>query len=308
MAELNYKHLRYFWMVAKTGSIVRASEQLHLTPQSISGQLNEFETRLGVTLFHRSGRNLKLSDTGRRILGMAEEIFTLGNQLVDALYSNAQNVSLLRIGISDSVSKSMAYRLIEPTLRLSDNIRLVCHEGLLSSLLADLSIHRLDMIIADQPLPGNLNVRGYSHLLGESPVSVFGSPSYIKTLSGKFPGILNSARFLLPGEDFAIRPKLEHWFSQQNIHPHIIGEFDDNALIKAFGKAGAGLFISSSVIADDICEQYKVEEIGRIDSITEQHYIITTERKLTHPAIIEINKSARKIGFARNKAKQISPN
>jgi len=302
MAELNYKHLRYFWMVAKTGSIARASEELHLTPQSISGQLSEFETRLGVDLFSRAGRNLELTDAGRRILGMAEQIFSIGDQLIDTLENNRdRNTSPLRLGIADSVSKSMAYRLIEPALKLDDGVRLVCSEGRLASLLANLSIHRLDMIIADRPMPANLNVRGYSHLLGESSLSVFGAIQYTRQLSGDFPAVLDNAHFLLPGTDTAVRPKLNQWFESQNIHPHIVGEFDDSALAKAFGKGGAGLFVSPSAIADDICEQYKVLEIGRIDSVIEQVYAITTERKLTNPAIVEISKSAREVIFTNDK-------
>ena len=303
MAELNYKHLRYFWMVAKTGSIVRASEELHLTPQSISGQLTEFETRLGIDLFFRSGRNLELTDAGRRILGMAEQIFTIGDQIVEELSSTrGRNIIPLRLGIADSVSKSMAYRLIEPALKLDDGIRLICHEGLLASLLGNLAVHRLDMIIADRPMPANLNVRGYSHLLGESGLCVFGSPHYVGELSGSFPRCLDNARFLLPGADAAIRTKLNQWFDAQNLNPHIVGEFDDSALVKAFGSAGAGLFVGPSAIADSICEQYKVVQIGRIDTVIEQVYVITTERKLTNPAIVEISKSAREVIF-NNEAK-----
>ena len=302
MADLNFKHLRYFWMVAKTGSIARASEQLHLTPQSISGQLGEFEARLGVDLFRRSGRNLELTDAGRRILGMAEEIFTLGDELLETLHSDrARKPMPFNLGIADSVSKSMAYRLVEPALKLGDTVHLVCREGRLSSLLADLAIQRLDMIIADRPMPANLNVRGFSHLLGESSLTVFAAPQYAGELSGDFPGMLDNARFLLPGEDVAIRPKLIRWFDSLNLRPHIVGEFDDSALIKAFGRAGAGLFVSPSAIADHICEQYKVVQVGRIDSVIEQHFAITTERRLTHPAVVEISKSAREVVFTNQK-------
>ena len=302
MSELNYKHLRYFWMVAKTGSVSRAAAQMHLTPQSISGQLSVFETRLGAELFQRVGRNLKLTDAGQRILGVAEEIFTLGDHLVETLHSGTpRKTTPLRLGISDSISKSMAYRLIEPALGLGSDIRLVCHEGLLLSLLANLSVHRLDMIIADKPIPSNLNVRGYSHLLGESRISVFGTRQYVKQLKGKFPDLLNNARFLLPGEDVAIRPRLDYWLESQDLHPYIVGEFDDSAMPKVFGKAGAGLFVGPTALADDIREQYKVVEVGCIDSITEQYYAITTERNPTNPAIIEISKSAREVIFMNHK-------
>ncbi len=303
MAELNYKHLRYFWLVAKAGSIARAAERLHLTPHSISGQLSKLEAKLGVTLFQRAGRSVALTEAGYRALAMAEEIFTLGDRLVDMLNSNTtRSIVPLRLGISDSVSKSMAYRLMEPALKLGDDVRLICHEGLLPSLLADLSIHRLDMIIADQPIPAQLNVRGYSHLLGESRISIFGTRKYARRLKGAFPESLDNAHFLLPGEDVAIRPKLDFWFDSQNIRPRIVGEFDDSAMPKAFGKAGAGLFVGPTAIVEDICAQYKVVEIGRIDSIVEQYYAITTERKPTNPAIVEIGKSAREVIFMNYKS------
>ena len=298
MAALNFKHLRYFWMVAKTGSIARAAEQLHLTPQSISGQLGEFDDALGVKLFRRAGRNLELTDAGRRILSYAEEIFTIGDELLEVLRNQKAVKSLpFRVGIADSVSKSVAYRLVEPALHLGEPVRLVCREGRLTPLLAELAVHRLDMIIADRPMPGNLNVRGYSHLLGESGVTVFGTPRLAKERSGDFPALLDNAPLLLPGDDAAIRQRLIHWMEANHLRPHIVGEFDDSALMKAFGQAGAGLFIAPSAIVDHVCEQYKVVELGRIESVVEQVYAITTERRITHPAIVAIRKAARQDVF-----------
>lgn len=298
MAALNFKHLRYFWMVAKTGSIARAAEQLHLTPQSISGQLSEFERSLGVDLFRRVGRNLEPTDAGRSILSYAEEIFTIGDELLDVLRDQKAKKPLpFRVGIADSVSKSVAYRLVEPALKLDEPVRLICREGRLASLLAELSIHRLDMIIADRPMPTNLNVRGYSHLLGESGLTVFGARRLAKELSGSFPAVLDKAPFLLPGEDVAIRPKLIQWLEANDLRPHIVGEFDDSALMKSFGQGGAGLFVAPTAIADHVREQYKVTEIGRIDSVVEHLYAITTERRITHPAIVAISKVARQDVF-----------
>lgn len=294
LAVLNFKHLRYFWMVAKTGSIARASEQLCLTPQSISGQLSEFEARLGIELFRRSGRNRELTDAGRRILSYAEEIFSIGDELLAVLHNQGEKKTLaFQVGIADSVTKSVAYRLVEPALKQGEPMRLVCREGRLPSLLAELAINRLDMIIADRPMPENLNVRGYSHLLGESGLTVFGSPVLVKDLKGSFPAMLNDTAFLLPGEDAAIRPKLEQWFEDHNLRPRIVGEFDDSALMKAFGQAGAGLFAAPTAIVDQVCEQHKVVDIGRIDSVVENLYAITTERRITHPAIVAISKTAK---------------
>jgi LysR family transcriptional activator of nhaA len=294
MASLNFKHLRYFWMVAKTGSIARAAEQLHLAPQSISGQLSEFEDVLGVELFRRAGRSLELTDAGRRIVSYAEEIFNIGDELLDVLRDQTAKKSVpFRVGIADSVSKWVAYQLVEPALKLDEPVRLVCREGRLASLLAELAVHRLDMIIADRPMPNNLNVRGYSHLLGESGQTVFATAALAKKIKGSFPAMLDKQPFLLPGEDAAIRPKLIHWLDANDLRPHIVGEFDDSALMKAFGQAGAGMFVSPSAIAGRICEQYEVVEVGRIDTVIEQIYAITTERRITHPAIVAIRDVAR---------------
>jgi len=302
MATLNFKHLRYFWIVAKTGSIARAAEQLHLAPHSISGQLKEFETTLGVVLFRRVGRNLELTDAGRRILSYAEEIFSIGDELLEVLHEQNTNKSLLfRVGIADSVSKAVAYRLVEPALKLEESVRLICREGRLALLLADLAIHRLDMIIADRPMPTQLNVRGYSHLLGESGLSVFGTPNLLKTLSGKFPAVLDNAPFLLPGEDAETRTKLLQWLEANALRPRIVGEFDDSALMKSFGQAGAGLFVAPTAIVEHVCQQYKVMEVGRIDTVVEQLYAITTERRITHPAIVAISKTAREEIFGWSK-------
>ena len=182
MATLNYKHLRYFWMVAKSGSIARASAQLHLTPQSISGQLSEFEGSLGVKLFRRVGRGLELTETGQRMLGYAEQIFTLGNELVESLRDDAPQQSVpFRVGIADSVPKMVAYRLVQPSLERNEPIKLICREGRLATLLADLAVHRLDMVIADRAMPDHLNVRGYDHFLGESGISIFAAKKLAST-------------------------------------------------------------------------------------------------------------------------------
>ena len=183
MAQLNYKHLRYFWAVAKSGAIVRASEQLHLTPQAISGQLGEFEATLGVALFRRVGRGLELTEAGQRIYRYAEEIFALGDELLAAAHNPSMNaVAPFRVGIADSVAKSVAYRLVEPALQLSEPVRLVCREGRLHALLAEMSVNQLDMVIADRPMPNNLHVRGYNHFLGESSLTLFAAPSLASQL------------------------------------------------------------------------------------------------------------------------------
>ncbi len=294
MNAINFKHLRYFWMVARTGSIARASEQLHITPQSISGQLSEFEEKLGVKLFRPVGRNRELTDEGRRILSYAEEIFRVGDELLEVLRGQELKRTLsFRVGVVDALSKLMAYRLLEPALKIDEELRLVCREGRLSSLLAELAIHRLDMIIADRPMPSHLNVRCFSHLLGESGLTVFGTQALVRESRGEFPALLDRAPFLLPGEDATVRPKLLQWFDDNEVRPRIAGEFDDSALMKAFGQAGVGFFVAPRAVTDDVCEQYQVVVVGRIDTVVEKLYGITTERRPTHPAIVACSRAAR---------------
>lgn len=294
MNNLNYKHLRYYWMVAKTGSITRAAEQLHLTAHAVSGQLKEFEETLGVALFRRSGRSVELTDAGQRILRYADEIFMLGDQVQEVLRDQAAlQTRRFRVGITDAVSKVLAYRLLEPAMKLPGSLRLICREGRLSLLLAELAVHRLDLILADQPMPSHLNVRAYSHLLGECGLSVFASEKLAQTLSQPFPALLHGAPLLLPGEDVALQPMLLKWLDQRKLHPHIVGEFDDSALMKAFGRAGAGIFVAPSATRQQICQQYNVIEIGHIPDITEQLWAITTEPRMTDPAIRAISMSAR---------------
>ena len=295
MASLNYKHLRYFWVVARTGSIARAAEQLHLTPQSISGQLSAFETSLGVELFRRVGRGLQITEAGQRILQQAEQIFALGDELLEVARDAAHQPELqpLRIGIADSVAKSVVQNLIAPVLQLPQPQRLICREGRLKLLLGELAVHHLDMVITDRPLPANLNVRAYSHLLGESELALFGLPALADDLQGRFPDFLNAAPLLLPGEDVAIRARLEQWLLSQHLQPRVVGEFDDSALLMAFAQAGAGLFFAPAAISADLCQRLEMRELGRISGIREQLYAITSERRLTHPAIVAIRDRAR---------------
>lgn len=294
MAALNYKHLRYFWMVARSGSIAKAAEQLHLAPQSISGQLTEFADTLGVNLFRRVGRRLELTDTGHRVLRHAEDIFNAGDALLDVVKDQATTrMSTFRIGVSDSVSKAVACRLVAPALSLAEPTRLICREGRLAALLADMAVHKLDLIIADRAMPSHLSVRGYNHLLGESELGAFAAPVLAKSLSGTFPECLDNVPLLLPGEDFAIYARLVQWLHRHVPRPQVIGEFDDSAMLKAFGQSGAGLFFAPAAIADAICAQYGVLLVGTIPSLREQVYAITTERRISHPATQAIRKAAR---------------
>jgi len=293
MPALNLKHLRYFWTVAQAGSIARASAQLHVTSQSISSQLGELEQALGAKLLKRVGRGLEITDLGRRVASYAEEIFGLEDELVGIVKTHdRRTASSYRVGVADSVPKSLTYSVLAPALQLSDPVRLVCREGPLISLLADLAVHRLDMVIADRPVPPDLKVRAFNHLLGASELAIFGAPALIRRLKGRFPAVLDKAPFLLPGRAVAIRPLLEQWFDEQTVRPQIVGEFDDSALLKAFGQAGTGLFVAPAVISDYVCRQYGVKVLGRIDTVIDHFYAISTERRLRHPATLAISEAA----------------
>jgi len=294
MSALNYKHLHYFWVVAKAGGVSKAAERLHLTPQSISGQLGVLEEALATQLFRRVGRTLELTDAGRMVLGYAEEIFVLGEELQEALRQQPASRSMqFRVGIADMVAKSVAYQLLEPAMRIDEKPRLQCREGRLDSLLGELAVHRLDLVIADRPMPSKLNVRGFSHLLGECGLTFLAAPALAAQHSGSFPQLLEAAPLLLPGEDAAVRPKLMRWLDELRIRPRIVGEFDDSALLNAFGKEGAGIYAVPTTIAELIQTQTGSVLLGHTDAVTEQFYAISTERRLTHPAVLAISDAAR---------------
>ena len=291
---LNYRQLHYFWVVAKTGSIVRACEQLNLTPQTISGQISLLEQTYGLPLFRRVGRQLELTETGRQVLPYAEQMFQLGSELECMLRMSPKEQQILfRVGVADVVPKSIVYRLIAPTMALEAPIRITCREDKLDRLLADLAIQRLDLVISDSPMPSHLDIKGLSQKLGECGISFFATALLAKDYSHNFPHCLQGAPLLIPGPETVLRSRLLRWLAEQHIQPRIVGEFDDSALMQAFGQSGAGLFFAPTVIAPQVCEQYAVMALGRVDSLVEQVYAITTERRLSHPATIAISQSAR---------------
>lgn len=292
---LNYRQLHYFWVVAKTGSIVRACEQLNLTPQTVSGQISLLEQTFGVELFKRVGRQLELTETGRVALPYAEQMFQLGGELEAVLRAQPDEQQILfRVGVADVVPKSIVYRLIAPTMSLSESIRISCREDQLERLLADLAIQRLDLVISDSPMPSHLDIKGYSQKLGECGISFFATRSLAQTHGLDFPHGMQGAPLLIPGQQTVVRSRLMRWFAEQNVQPKIVGEFDDSALMKAFGKSGSGIFIAPSVIADEVMEQYDVELIGQTDAVTESFYAISVERKVKHPGIVAITEGARR--------------
>ena len=297
---MNFKHLHYFWRVAKAGGIARASEQLHITPQTISGQIGLLEDDLGTPLFAKRGRNIEMTDTGKLVFGYAEDIFALGSELEETVrnYAAGGRPVEFRVGVADAVSKTIAYRLIEPATRLPTPVRLVCREWKLDSLLAELAAHRLDLVIAGAPIPLSVSVRAYNHRLGQSGVSFFASGGLFKNLKGKFPACLDGAPMLVPGADAAVRSSLERWWAAKGLRPRVVGEFDDSALMKAFGQRGMGVFIGPSVLEAEIEAQYKVKTVGRADEVVEEFFAISVERRVTHPCVVAITGAARSRLFA----------
>ena len=292
---MNFKHLHYFWATAKAGGIVRAGEQLHISPQTLSGQIKLLEDRLGCRLFRKSGRRLELTSQGRVALGFADQIFALSAEMEAAIgaASDGEHVVEFRVGIADSVPKSIAYRLLEPALGLDEVVRLICTEGKFEDLLAQMAVHRIDLVIADEPMSKQLSVKAFNHALGTTAMSFFASPALKRTLKGAFPQNLDGAPMLIQGSGSAMRQRLELWLTQQQVHPRAIGEFDDAALMKAFGREGRGVFMSPRVLEAETCEQYGVRVVGRTDELVEEFYAISVERRITHPCVVAITEAAR---------------
>lgn len=292
---MNFKHLHYFWVTAKAGGIMRAGEQLHTTPQTLSGQIKLLEDWLGHKLFRKSGRNLELTEDGRVALGYADQIFSLGAEL-EAVVREARGgrrVLDFRVGVADSVAKSVAYRLLEPALSVAEPVRLICSEGKFPDLLAQLALQRLDLVIADEPMSRRMSVKAFNHPLGSTTMSFFAAPQLKAQLKGAFPQCLNGMPMLIQGAAASVRQQLEGWLTQHQIHPRIVGEFDDGALMTAFGREGRGVFMAPSVLEAETVAQFGVEVIGRTDELVEEFFAVSIERRITHPCVVAITDAAR---------------
>lgn len=292
---MNFKHLHYFWVTAKAGGVMRAGEQLHTTPQTLSGQIKLLEGWLGRKLFRKSGRQLELTEDGRLALGFAEQIFTLGTELETAFSQARAGQSILdfRVGVADSVAKSVAYRLLEPALSVAEPVRLICSEGKFPDLLSQLALHRLDLVIADEPMSRRISVKAFNHALGSTAMSFFCAPGLKRTLKGPFPDCLNGMPMLIQGASASVRHQLEGWLTQHQIHPRVIGEFDDGALMTAFGREGRGVFMGPSVLELETVTQFGVEVIGRSGELVEEFFAVSVERRITHPCVVAITDAAR---------------
>ncbi|MCJ7592519.1 MAG: transcriptional activator NhaR [Woeseiaceae bacterium] len=300
MRHLNYNHLQYFWAVGREGSVVKAAEILHLTPQTISGQLKLLEESVGQPLFDRVGRRLVLSEMGNVVMEYAEEIFAIGAELSQVVRGQkSAGHSVLSVGVVSSMPKLIAERIIAPSLIDDEPLRIRCHEASLEQLLGELAVHRLDLVLSDQPMPQGLSLRAFNHRLGESGLAFFCQRSKARHYRAKFPDSLDEAPMLLPSQHSALRRRMEEWFDSINIAPQVVGEFDDSALLKAFGEAGAGLFAAPTVIENEICKMYSMSVIGRTDSVSEQFYAISPERRIKHPSVARITDTARTGLFSR---------
>lgn len=283
---LNYKHLHYFWVVAQEGSITRAADRLGLAVQTISGQLSLLERQLGKALFNSQGRGLVLSDAGRVALGYADQIFQLGDALVDAVQQSDSSSTLrLRAGISDGIPKLLAYQLLSRVTNMPQDIRLVCDEGEFETLLADLALHKLDVVLTDRAAPVGGNLKLFSTRLGDFATGLFGTPELIRRYAHDFPASLDGAPLLLPTRHNALRGRIDRWLENTRIRPQIVGEFEDSALLNTFGRGGLGLFPAPLALADQVASQLEAAPLGAMEGVSEQIYAISNERRIRHPAV-----------------------
>ncbi len=283
---MNFKHLYYFWKVAKHGGVMRASEAIHISPQTLSGQIKQLESRVGTRLFRRQGRQLELTDAGKLALGYAEEMFALGTELDQVLRDFPQGRTLeFRVGVSDALPKALAYRFLRPAVALEETVRIVCREWRLDRLLAELALHHLDLVISDAPVPANLGIKAHSRVLADSSVSFLAHPDLAQKSSLPFPRNLERLPMLLPGEDSATRKILSEWLDQQRLKVSVVGEFDDAALMAAFGREAVGVFPVPTLLAQELSQTGDLASIGCVESLRIRYYALTVQRRITHPCV-----------------------
>ena len=290
---LNFQHLYYFWVVAREGGISHASKVLDLSPSTISAQIGQLEKALQVKLFRKVGRNIHLTDVGQIAFRYAGQIFGLGRELTHALKGwDTEGPFSLQVGIADAVPKLVATKLLQPAFTVSPEIRLTCREGRPELLVAQLALHHLDLILLDAPADPGSTIRAFSRLLQESAIAIFGTPELLRQHGHSFPESLEGAPVLLPTPDSSIRRSFGRWLETRELQPRVVGEFEDGALMKAFGEIGAGLFPAPLIIADDLKRQHGVECLGSLEGTHASYYAVTVERQLEHPAVQAICDSA----------------
>lgn len=293
MERLNYHHLRYFWTVAKEGGVRKASERLRVSEPSISAQLRALQTALGADLFRRSGRGLVLTETGRMVYGLADEIFSLGDELVSSLRGIPIRRELkFNVGLADSIPKLVAHEILKPVFRSQRPIHVVCREGKVGDLLAQLATLRLDIVLADEPASTSLKVKTFNHLLGSCGVTFCAAQTIARQLRHRFPASLHGAPALLPTHNTNLRRSLEKWFQANNIMPRIVGEFEDTAMGIVMAADGLGFMPMPAIVSPEARLRYKLHAIGYAAECLDQFYAITAERRLTHPAVLLVTQNA----------------
>jgi len=291
---LNYHHLRYFWTVAKEGGLTNAAAKLHVSQPTISAQIQALEGVLGEKLFRRTGRNLALTDAGQRVLGYAEEIFSLGHDLLSAVKQRPTSRPLrLNLGVADALPKLVTYHIIEPVFRLSQSVQISCWETSVSDMLIELASYRLDLVLADEPASSGVTTNVFNHLLGESDVTFCAAPRLASKLRNGFPKSLNGAPALLPMSNTGLRRSLEKWFHSVGIRPRLVGEFYDSAFLNVLALHGAGFIPVPAIVVQETISRFRLRVIGKTNKCQQQFYAITPERKLTHPAVTAITSDAR---------------
>ena len=294
MEWLNYHHLLYFWTVVREGGVSRAAEKLRLAQPTVSAQVKLLEDTLGESLFDRHGRRLVLTDTGRLVYRYADEIFSIGHELMETLKGRTPGRPLqLTVGVANAVPKLIVHRLLQPAFTGEQPVHLECREDRTEALLAELATHALDVVISDVPPPPHVRVKVFGHVLGESETSFFATAALANKLRRTFPQSLDDAPLFLPTSSTALRRAIDQWLEAEDLHPRIIGEFDDSALMKSFGQAGTAAFPAPTVIEPEVMRQYKVQLIGRVKSVRERYYAISAERRLKHPGVLAITNTAR---------------
>jgi LysR family transcriptional regulator, transcriptional activator of nhaA len=294
---LNYQHLLYFWVVAREGSIARATEVLHLTQPTISTQLKQLERALGEVLLEKRGRNLVLTETGQLVFHYADAMFRTGRELTEALArGDVRRPTRLVVGISDSLPKLSTWRLLRPALDAVPGLRLTCRIDKTERLVADLAVHALDVVLADTPASPTLPITLFNHLLGECGMTVFATETLQARYRRRFPESLDGAPFIMPTSNTATRRSLDAWFATHDLHPDIVCEAEDVALLQVFGQEGMGLFAAPTIVESQIRQAYHVRVVGRLPDVRERFFAISAERKLAHPAVVALSEGARR-GF-----------
>ncbi|MBL8478278.1 MAG: LysR family transcriptional regulator [Sterolibacteriaceae bacterium] len=283
--QLNFRHLLYFWAVAKEGSITRAAERLNLSVQTISTQLGLLEQQLGQALFAPQGRSLALTEAGRAALDYADQIFLLGERLRHAVADHASGRRRFAVGLSEAVPKLVAYRLLQPVLQAPLSMRLECIEGNVDHLLAELALNRLDLVLTDRSAPTDAHLKLQSRLLGTVGIDLYAADGLHDRYAADFPQRLNGAPVLLPVRSNPLRGAIDAWFARHNLKPEVVGEFSDSALLKTFGRAGLGLFPAPSGMHADILAQFGARPLGTLADVREHWYAIVTQRRIQHPAV-----------------------